>query len=82
MRSMEQLKQNYQQYLWECYNNGDLWADKYRPFSFEDWIDAGCPKNIGYEIKKIMREEVGFQPTIISKNKKKYSRKNYKLPEE
>lgn len=33
-------------------------------------------------IKKIMREEIGFQPTRISKNKKKYSRKNYKLPEE
>ena len=30
-------------------------------------------------IKKIMREEVGFQSTKISKNKKKYSRKNYKI---
>ena len=30
-------------------------------------------------IKKIMREEIGFQPTKISKNKKKYSRKNYKI---
>jgi hypothetical protein len=30
-------------------------------------------------IKKIMREEIGFQPTRISKNKKKYSRKNYKI---
>ena len=45
-----------------------------RTSSFEkDYIKA---------IKKIMREEVGFQPTRISKNKKKYSRKNYKLPEE
>ena len=33
-------------------------------------------------IKKIMREEIGFQPTKVTKNKKKYSRKNYKLPEE
>lgn len=30
-------------------------------------------------IKKIMREEIGFQPTKITKNKKKYSRKNYKI---
>ena len=30
-------------------------------------------------IKKVMREEVGLTPTIISKNKKKYSRKNYKI---
>lgn len=26
-----------------------------------------------------MREEIGFQPTKITKNKKKYSRKNYKI---
>ena len=45
-----------------------------RKSSFEkDYVKA---------IKKIMREEVGFHPTRISKNKKKYSRKNYKLPEE
>ena len=30
-------------------------------------------------IKKIMREEIGYQPTKITKNKKKYSRKNYKI---
>jgi hypothetical protein len=30
-------------------------------------------------IKKVMREEVGLMPTRISKNKKKYSRKNYKI---
>lgn len=30
-------------------------------------------------IKKIMREEIGFQPTKITKNKRKYSRKNYKI---
>ena len=30
-------------------------------------------------IKKVMREEVGLTPTRISKNKKKYSRKNYKI---
>lgn len=30
-------------------------------------------------IKKVMREEVGLIPTRISKNKKKYSRKNYKI---
>jgi hypothetical protein len=30
-------------------------------------------------IKKIMREEIGLTPTRISKNKKKYSRKNYKI---
>lgn len=30
-------------------------------------------------IKKVMREEVGLSPTRISKNKKKYSRKNYKI---
>ena len=42
-----------------------------RKSSFEkDYVKA---------IKKIMREEVGFQPTRISKNKKKYSRKNYKI---
>ena len=29
-----------------------------------------------------MREEIGFQPTKVTKNKKKYSRKNYKLSEE
>ena len=26
-----------------------------------------------------MREEIGFPPTKITKNKKKYSRKNYKI---
>lgn len=26
-----------------------------------------------------MREEIGFQPTKITKNKRKYSRKNYKI---
>ena len=40
--------------------------------------------NEGYQaaieaIKKIMREEIGFQPTKVTKNKKKYSRKNYKI---
>lgn len=30
-------------------------------------------------IKKVMREEIGLSPTRISKNKKKYSRKNYKI---
>ena len=30
-------------------------------------------------VKKVMREEVGLSPTRISKNKKKYSRKNYKI---
>ena len=30
-------------------------------------------------IKKVMREEVGLIPIRISKNKKKYSRKNYKI---
>lgn len=39
----------------------------------EDYIKA---------IKKVMREEIGFQPTKVTKNKKKYSRKNYKLPKE
>ena len=33
-------------------------------------------------VKKVLREQVGLSPTRISKNKKKYSRKNYKLPEE
>ena len=26
-----------------------------------------------------MREEIGFQPTKVTNNKKKYSRKNYKI---
>lgn len=30
-------------------------------------------------IKKVMREEIGLFPTKISRNKKKYSRKNYKI---
>ena len=30
-------------------------------------------------IKKVMREEIGMTPTRITKNKKKYSRKNYKI---
>lgn len=47
-----ELKNKYECYLWRCYNNGDLWALKYRPFTFDEWLENGCPDDIGYEIKK------------------------------
>lgn len=36
-------------------------------------------KDILKIIKKINRETIGIQSTKITKNKKKYSRKNYKI---
>lgn len=47
-----ELRNKYECYLWRCYNNGDLWALKYRPFTFDEWLENGCPDEIGYEIKK------------------------------
>lgn len=47
----EELKNKYKQYFWNCYNNGDIWALTYREYTFQEWIEEGCPSEGGIKIK-------------------------------
>lgn len=40
-------KTSYIGYCNMCYFNGDIWAEYFTPYSFEEWMDAGCPDNPG-----------------------------------
>lgn len=48
---MEKLKQKYQEYLWNCHNQGDIWHIDYRPYTFKEWIQIKCPNNGGIKLK-------------------------------
>ena len=49
---MKELKQKYQEYLWDCHNQGDIWHIDYRPYTFEEWLTYDKPKTGGLKIKK------------------------------
>lgn len=54
MLSSERNNEQYLIYTWNCYNQGDIWAQDYRPYTFQEWIEEGCPENGGVTLKKTM----------------------------
>lgn len=40
-------KKEYEKYLFNMHCNGDIFADYWRPFTFEEWIRNGKPTNDG-----------------------------------
>lgn len=44
-------KTEYNLYNFACYCNGDIWAEYFRPYTFEEWMDAGCPDGPGKDDK-------------------------------
>lgn len=47
---------NYQDYLSNCYNQGDIWNSLWRPLTEEEWIKYGSPDNGGIIIQPITQE--------------------------
>ena len=41
------LVAEYQTYLFNCHCQGDIWAEYFYPYSFEEWIEKGRPENGG-----------------------------------
>ena len=49
---LQEIKNKYFEYRFNCYNQGDIWNMDYKPYTFDEWINNGQPENGGYEIKK------------------------------
>lgn len=37
----------FQKYLWNMHCNGDIFAEYWRPFTYEEWVRNGKPINDG-----------------------------------
>lgn len=37
------MKEKYNTYLFNMHCNGDVFAELWRPFTYEEWINNGCP---------------------------------------
>lgn len=48
------LKEQYSTYRFNCYCEGDIWNEKYAPYSYKEWLNKGCPMNGGREIKQVI----------------------------
>jgi len=48
----DDLKEEYNNYLFNCHNQGDIWWLDYRAYSFEEWVEKGMPKNGGKKLEK------------------------------
>lgn len=46
-----ELMLKYQMYLFNCHCQGDIWFEDFRPFTFDEWIGHGQPKNGGEMLK-------------------------------
>ena len=42
-----QYKEEFQKYQFNIYNNGDIFAEYWRPFTYEEWLKNGKPINDG-----------------------------------
>lgn len=47
MTTLETYKSFYKKYLDQCYFNGDIWAEYYEPFTFQEWMISGMPDGPG-----------------------------------
>ena len=52
MQLQEMLNEQYQVYTWNCHNQGDIWWLNYRAYTFQEWVEEGCPENGGVTLKK------------------------------
>jgi hypothetical protein len=41
------MDQSYLMYCFYCHNNGDIWAEYYRPYTYEEWLENGKPEHPG-----------------------------------
>ena len=63
MENIIDYNEEYNRYAFNCYCNGDIWAEYFRPYTFDEWIDAGCPNNPGKNDKfcvKIVKQYAEF----------------------
>lgn len=54
MQLQEMLNEQYQVYTWNCHNQGDIWWLNHRAYTFQEWVEKGCPENGGVTLKKTM----------------------------
>jgi hypothetical protein len=47
MSKIKTFKEQYQNYLWNMHCNGDIFAEYWRPFTYEEWIKNGKPIDDG-----------------------------------
>lgn len=45
------LKDQFEKYLFGAYCNGDIFFEYYRPYTFQEWVEEGCPEDGGIKIK-------------------------------
>jgi hypothetical protein len=41
------IVENYHEYLWHMHCNGDVFAEYWRPFHFDEWVMNGMPIHDG-----------------------------------
>ena len=51
---MDELKEQYLSYQFSCWTQGDIWWLDHRAYTFQEWVEKGCPKNGGVTLKKTM----------------------------
>ena len=51
---MDELKERYLSYQFSCWTQGDIWWLNHRAYTFQEWVEEGCPENGGVTLKKTM----------------------------
>ena len=48
---MEQyVRDEYSKFLFNCEMQGDIWWLTHRAYTFQEWIEEGCPENGGLKM--------------------------------
>lgn len=44
------MKEKYNEYIFNCHCQGDIWNEIHRPYTFDEWLNNNFPENGGIKL--------------------------------